>query len=476
MTGKAGLSADVIDSTVAYANWWLEFRQHYQRIPGVQAAMLFGNEVRLAAAYGVSDIETGAALTPRHLFRIASHSKTFTATAVFQLVEAGAVRLDDRAGDHLSWLRTASPQLADLTVRELLGHGAGMTRDGENSDFWQLVRPFPGEAELRETVSDPGSAVLSPNERFKYSNTGYALLGLVVASASGMPYNDYVSTHIADPLGLSDTRPELIAERIGDYATGHSALSYADTRIPIEHVDTRAMSPATGFTSTAEDVCRYAAAHFFGDTRLVSDGSKRLMQRDETLAEDPDTWYGLGFSIARIGDRRLVGHGGGYPGHSTRTMFDPTDRFAVSVLTNAIDGPAGELATGLVKLLDLAAAPPRQPVGASAADTAAFCGRYANLWGVLDVVRLGDRLVGIRPSQADPTESSLEFAAEDATTLRLTEASGFNAPGECFRYDFSDGRVRSIRSGGGMTLYPIADVTHAIGTRSRLEAPQAAVF
>lgn len=473
MAGKAELSADVIDSTVAYAESWLAFRQHYGRVPGVQAAMLFGDEVRLTAAHGVSDAETGAALTPRHLFRIASHSKTFTATAVLQLVEAGTVRLDDRAGDHLPWLRDVSPQVADVTVREMLGHGGGMTRDGENSDFWQLVRPFPDEAELREIVSEPDSAVLPPNERFKYSNTGYALLGLVIASASGMSYNDYVTKHIADRLGLCDTRPELIADRIGDYATGHSALSYADSRIPIEHVDTRAMSPATGFTSTAEDLCRYAAAHFFGDTRLVTDGSKRLMQRDETLAEAPDTWYGLGFDIERVGDRRLVGHGGGYPGHSTRTMFDPKDRFAVSVLTNAIDGPAGELATGLVKLLDLAAAPPREPVGADADGVAALCGRYANLWGVLDVVRLGDRLLGIRPSQVDPTETPLEFAVEDATTLRITEASGFNAPGERFRYDVVDGQVRSIRSGGGMTLYPIADVTKAIGARSRLEAPPA---
>ena len=100
------------------------------------------------------------------------------------------------------------------------------------------------------------------------------------------------------------------------------------------------MASATGFYSTASDVVRYASAHFPDDDRLVNDDAKRLLQRTEWEVEGTDTSYGLGFGDRTIGDRRVLGHGGGYPGHITRTFFDPVDRLAVSVLTNAIDGPA----------------------------------------------------------------------------------------------------------------------------------------
>ena len=118
------------------------------------------------------------------------------------------------------------------------------------------------------------------------------------------------------------------------------------------------MASATGFSSTATDLVRYAAAHFHGDDRLLSDDAQRQMQRTEWAVEGTTTSYGLGLSIAEIGDRRVLGHGGGFPGFITRTWFDPVDRLAVAVLTNAIDGPALTLANAAVRLVDLANRPP----------------------------------------------------------------------------------------------------------------------
>ena len=86
------LTAEAVRSAAAYADSWLAYRQTYLRIPGVQVAILFDGEVVLSAAYGHADVEGDLALTPQHLFRVASHSKTFTATAVMQLVEAGDAR------------------------------------------------------------------------------------------------------------------------------------------------------------------------------------------------------------------------------------------------------------------------------------------------------------------------------------------------------------------------------------------------
>ncbi len=373
------LSPTAVQSAATYLDTWFAFRQHYLRVPGVQMAVLFDDELTLSAAYGHADVERDVALTEEHLFRVASHSKTFTATLVLQLFEAGKLRLDDEVGAWLPFLRDAESPLASLTLRELLNHSGGVVRDGEDADFWQLRQPFPDDDGLRAMALN-NAAVVPVNQRFKYSNVAYGLLGMVVAAASGRSYHDLVHSSIVRPLNLRHTGPEFDAERAEEFAVGYSALSYSDRRVPIEHVDTRALAAATGIFSTARDLCRYAAAHFTGDERLLADSSKRLMQHGWWSVHGDrhrDKTYGLGFSIITCGERRLVGHGGGYPGHITRTVFDPREHLAVAVLTNAVDAPAEELATAAVKLIDLAGKHER-PVDE---DAARFCGRFANLWG-----------------------------------------------------------------------------------------------
>ena len=230
--------------------------------------------------------------------------------------------------------------LADVTVRELLSHAGGVYRDSRDGDFWQLRRPFPDRGQLRDLLVTPESAVVPRSERFKYSNIGYALLGLVIEAASGNDYADQLRHAVVEPLGLRHTGAELDPARLDDYATGYSALAYADTRVPIEHVDTRAMAPATGFYSTASDLVAYFSAHFHGDERLLTDVSKHQMQQSLWEVGAPDKHYGLGMGLHEIGARAVVGHNGGYPGHITSSVADPVARLAVSVLTNAVDGPA----------------------------------------------------------------------------------------------------------------------------------------
>lgn len=260
-----------VASAASYADSWLSFRRSLLRIPGVQAALWHEDALALSTAHGSADLGTGTPLRTDHLFRIASHSKTFTATAVLQLREAGHLRLDDPVGAHVPFLVEHGSALASRTLSDLLAHGGGVVRDGADADFWQLARPFPDEAALRAVCASSDAAVLPAQQRFKYSNIAYGLLGLVVAAAAGEPYNDYVLREVVQRLGLTRTGPELDPGRADEYATGYTALSYADERLPIEHVDTRAMSAATGFYGTAEDVCRYAAAHFLGDERLLPD-------------------------------------------------------------------------------------------------------------------------------------------------------------------------------------------------------------
>jgi CubicO group peptidase (beta-lactamase class C family) len=431
---------------IAYADRWLEYRREFRDHPGLVVAVQHDQDLLLSKAYGFAQLEDRVPLTPRHIFRIASHSKTFTATAIMQLVEQQRLRLDDRASAYLPWLSV------DVTIRQLLNHAGGIIRDGQDADFWQIQADFPDSSQLRAIAMN--GAIFDANTSFKYSNIGFGLLGLVIEVASGSAYNQYVRDNIIAPLGLQDTGPEVDPGLRDRLVTGYTRARLGVPRRPVPMViDTRALSPATGFYSTAEDLCRYASAHWLGDLRLLTDASKREMQQPYWSVDQADEHYGLGFSLREIGQRRLVGHGGGFPGQSTRTLIDPVDRLTVVLLSNTSgsDGLAGPLAETVVKILDFAMA----RAGAPTADTARYTGRFANLGGAIDIVAFGKTLVATSPDADDPVARVSELRIVDASTLRIEKGGGYGAPGEAVRYERdADGHVTRVIV-GGVSAYPV---------------------
>jgi CubicO group peptidase (beta-lactamase class C family) len=447
------LNRELLRDGVAYADQWLAYRQSVRDIPGVAFAVRHDQDLLVSKTYGSANLEHDVALTPQHIFRVASHSKMFTATAIMQLVELGRLRLDDPLSTHIPWLRD-QPRLTNVTIRQVLNHAAGIIRDGSNADHWQLDKPFPDAAELRRLVAD-GGAVLNANETFKYSNIGFALLGLVIEAAGGSPYNAYVAEHIVAHLGLSNTGPEPDAETVERLVTGYTARRFGMPRQPIAFIDTHAESSATGFYSTAEDLCAFGAAHFFGNEQLLTDSSKREMQQPYWKVEQADTHYGLGFSVQTIGERRVVGHSGGFPGQSTSTMIDPVDRLVVVVLVNANEPTtnATPLATTVVKILNFALTQANS-TPAPAWPLEQFSGRFYNMWGATDIVGFGNALIATSPDADDPVQRVTELGVIDADTLRLNATSGYGSQGESIRYIRDRSGTTTAIVAGGVTAYP----------------------
>jgi CubicO group peptidase (beta-lactamase class C family) len=436
---------DVLD----YYRSWLDYRRWFLRVPGVQVCVLEDGRQRLSAAFGLADEPAGTPLTEHHLFRIASHSKTFTAVLLLRLVARGRLRLDDPVVEHITEL--AGSAVANTTLRELLGHGGGVIRDSEDGDFWQLFRPYPDRAELIRIAAESSAAVLPRNERFKYSNIAYGLLGLVIEQATGSSFGEAVEAELLRPLELSDTGPELSTERAGELAAGHTALSYAAERGVIEHVDTQALAAATGFFATAADLAAFYSALLPGDDRLLDEDSQRQQRHREWEVKEGESGYGLGVFLNKIGEHQLFGHSGGYPGHITRTFACPKRRTVASVLTNAIDGPAEPLAAALFRLIDLADAATHQP----APDGARFTGRFSFLWGVQDVALLNGRLFLLNPTLVNPADDPIALEAAGPNTLKMVSGPGGASIGELMRYEFApDGSVESVRGGSGMTMRP----------------------
>ncbi|MFC7403608.1 serine hydrolase domain-containing protein [Georgenia alba] len=444
----------VLRSIAPYLAEWATFQAEYRGVPGLQLAVAHRGEVLVDVAWGRANVETGEALTSEHLFRIASHSKTMTAVVVMRLVEDGLLRLDDRAGDHVAEL--AGTPAAGVTVRELLGHQGGVIRDSSDGDFWQRSRPFLDREQLLDVVRTEG-VVYEPNERFKYSNIGYSVLGLVLESVTGKGYAQLCDELVVRPLGLQRSGPEYVTERAAEYAAGHTGLTaHGDRRRVIRHVDTRAMAAATGWYSTARELTTYGAAHVLGETSLLTDASKRLMQREESVVQIRGREvgrYGLGLSLGTIGERKVVGHSGGYPGHITRTWIDPEDGLVVSALTNAIDGPADAIATGVVQLVNLATAAAQEDPDPVPVDLA-VTGRFASLWTVTDLVDLGGILHAINPRLPEPVNAHARLTVS-GDRLVQEPLPGFGPTGEPVTVERDDdGAVTSVRL-GTMTSYPI---------------------
>jgi CubicO group peptidase (beta-lactamase class C family) len=445
-----------IRTALDYVPSYLAFQQSYMPFVGAQVAVRQEGDLLLNHAVGYADLAAKTQLTVDHLFRIASHSKTFTGVACLQLVEQGKLRLDDEAKAHV-------PEIADtpmgcVTVRELLAHGSGMIRDGDNCDFWSLGRRFPDREELLRTIRDEGR-VLEPNKHFKYSNIGYSLLGLIVEGASGVPYRQYVTTCIVDRLGLENTGPELDMERIDDYAKGYSSRAHGPERVEIEHIDTFAESAATGFYSTAAELTDYFQAHLDGDDRILTDHSKRRMRQVQWTITD-EAMYGLGLSITKVNGRTYLGHSGGYPGHITMSKLDLDRRLSISVFTNAGDGPAAALCTAILRLIDLVLTGEAITKSRKTKKLKPFEGRFASLGGLVDVVNLGGRLYLLNPALENPAAEAVEMEVISDTELKAVGDKGFGGYGEVMRYTFNDdGKVDWIRGASGMRLVPADQFT-----------------
>ncbi len=451
-------------ATLATIDRWLEFRVWHSEVPGAQVAIGLGEELIFSRSYGYADLRRRERMRTDHLFRIASHSKTFTATRILQLVEQGRLRLEDRLGDRLPAF--AGHEVGDVVLRELLEHTAGVLRDGTDGDFWQGSRAFPESDEL--TAMALAGLKRAPGELFAYSNVGYGLLGAVIESVTGRSFADDIHADIVEPLGLTDTAGRYLSERAEAYATGYTGLATSSTRRPIDPVDTRALDAATGCTSTAHDLVTYFSAHVLGDPRLLGDRAKRLMQRSANLTDPgkPDgPTYGLGMAAESFGEHRMTGHGGGFPGHITRTLLDPASGLVIAVLTNAIDGPASPLAAGVLKIIDDAQEHPAAETadGAPAdADLSGWTGRWRSLWAVVDIGIIGDRLLAIDPSRWEPVEDVDVLEVVGERRLRIASGGGYGSVAESVTFG-DDQDARPTMRYGSMTYAPFDELPDRAG-------------
>lgn len=408
------------------------FLEHQMRLteqPGCAIAVAHRGKLVLEQAFGHADLVAGHALTPRHRFRVASHSKSFTAAGVLKLREQGRVKLDDRVGQYVAGLH---PKVAAATLMQLLSHTSGVVRDGADGGQWSDRRPFLDEAALRADLV--GGTVIEPNTRLKYSNHGYGLVGLAIEAITGERYGDWIAREIIEASGLRETTPDAPIAAAMPFARGHSTKLPLGRRVVIPGENpTHALAAATGFVSTAGDLARFFAS-LSSEARksVLSPESRRAMARRQwrdAYAAAP-RWYGLGTIVGEFEDWAWSGHTGGFQGTITRTVCVPAQGLTVSVLTNAADGLSHAWVDGALSILRA-----YQRGGAPSKRAAAWSGRWWGLWGPVDLLPMDGKVLVANPTLANPVQNAPELVVESSTKGIVALAGSFDRHGEPVRIE-----------------------------------------
>lgn len=292
---------------------------------GVVVALRRGDEPLRVCVAGSADT-TGTPLTADDVFQVGSVTKPFVAVVVMQLVEEGALTLDDDVSDHLPGIAVAE----GVTVGQLLDHSSGIPEYVTPS----LLLDVLGEPAREWTAQDVVDLVadedrtFSPGSRQSYSNTNFVLAGLVIEAVTGRTVAEEIAARVTDPLGLTSTA---IAPEGPDPVTGFSRVlgdGGSTEDVPYESAVTLAGS-AGGLVSTASELITFWEALAAGE--LVEAGTLASMVE---AADGRPADLGLGLAVVGDDVEDGFGHDGAIPGYRAGVLVVPGDGDVVVVLTN----------------------------------------------------------------------------------------------------------------------------------------------
>jgi N-acyl-D-amino-acid deacylase len=374
----------VMPKLAAYDDLMTSFlREH--KPPGAALAVAYHGRLVYARGFGHADLEKREAVRPASLFRIASVSKPFTATAVMHLVEQGTLHLDERVfpllklQPHLERGARLDPRWHEITVRHCLQHTGGWNRDKsfdpmsaqtaeEVARALRVPLPVHPRQIIRYTMGKPLD--FNPGTAYVYSNFGYCVLGRVIEAVSGKPYHEYVREKILAPLGIRGMQlgKNLLKDRAAGevkyYDSGHRTGRAicgpkigAQVPLPYGVECIESMDANGGWIASAVDLVRFATA--LDDPKrcpLLSEDSLRTMFAPPpgSVGHGPKgrpkpTYYACGWDVRPAGqaDKYTKWHGGLLAGSST-LLVSRDDGIDWAVLFNSDAGKDGKEFAGLI--------------------------------------------------------------------------------------------------------------------------------
>ena len=413
---------------------WLSYQMYSNEIHGSAIGIFVDDELIFNKVYGYADYEKKVGLTTSHLFRIASQTKLFTATAIMKLVEETKISIDDKVSKHLEWFESAEDEnLQNITIKHLLTHSSGI-----QCDIGICLRGnhIPPNTEDIQKLVKNGISKFKAEEILKYSNLGFAILGLIIESVAGKEFNEYIQESILNPLKMNETDMDVNEKNIQNYVIGYDKKYPGEIRERVEQSSSGVMNPAEGILSNVSDLAKFFQAHIFGNHTLLHDNLKKEMQKNQF--EYNNEKRGLGFWLGQVPNgSSIVYHMGGYQGFRSCSALYPEDKMIIIVLTNANDGPATNWLMAIKSILDLYASYWNDFLVDSKEEKPDFSeliGYYKTSGDVSYFTQIGDTLVSIIPSNSNPLQTLITYEHKEDFLFISSREMNFAKIGEeiCF--------------------------------------------
>jgi serine beta-lactamase-like protein LACTB len=317
-------------------------------VPGLSVAVVENAELEWASGFGFADMENHVPATEYTLYRLASISKSLSATGAMELVEKGKLDLDEPVQKYCP----AFPQKSGvITTRLVMGHLAGIRHyksssqnDAEIGNTKHFDDPIQGGLDFFK--NDP--LLSEPGKQFHYSTQGYTLVGCVMQGASGAKYTEYMRQNVFAPAVMEHT---VVDDRFAiiPYRTRFYQKTESGTVENADFLDSSYKIPGGGWLSSVADMARFEIAILNG--KLLKPTTRDLMWAPLKPSDGKANGYALGWGTLTEDGIRYVGHDGGQQGTSTNFYIAPEKRAGVVVLANMEDVPVDELSKQILKIV-----------------------------------------------------------------------------------------------------------------------------
>jgi CubicO group peptidase (beta-lactamase class C family) len=355
------------DPNLAAIDAYVTSRMKDLHIPGIAIGIVKSDQIVYLKGFGIAD-PSRRPVTPQTSFRLASVSKTITALAIMQLVEAGQIKLDAPVQDYLPWFRVGAETTQShdeslaIIVQHLLYHTSGIPQNAGNDNF------FNGDLSdvaLENNVRQLASVRLNRpvGTTYQYANLNYDVLGLIVQAVSGQSYEGYIQEHIYTPLAMHRSFTSQAEAHAQGMAIGYR--QWFGFPIPTNLPDDHATRPSSFLIASAEDLTHLLIAELnggrYGNSVVLSPEGIDTMQRPVTPIGESSLRSGMGMEVGQVDGVYIAGKTGGTANYNARIVLLPQDGWGVVVLANTFDIGLGDqfdtLANGIVAILVSGQAP-----------------------------------------------------------------------------------------------------------------------
>jgi CubicO group peptidase (beta-lactamase class C family)/uncharacterized protein YneR len=294
--------------------------------PGATALVIKDGKIILRKGYGLANIKSNTPNTPETIFRIGSVTKQFTSTAILKLAQQGKLNLQDDIKKYLP----DYPSQKKVTIEHLLTHTSGI------KSYTSLPDAMTPEAKAKEisvsgmiNVFKDQPVDFNPGESYLYNNSGYFLLGAIIEKVSGMSWCEYLNKNFFAPLKMTNTfcyDPKITSQATGYQKTSATEFGLAD------YVHPTVPYSAGAIFSTVDDLWKWEKAIF--DYKVIKKEWLDKAWTPLTLNNGKKESYGYGWQLGKIGENKVIGHGGGIDGFVCFELYVPSSKLFVTILLN----------------------------------------------------------------------------------------------------------------------------------------------